>query len=275
MSVNVFHIIWKNFGTDTFKAFLRSYQANDSGHPHRLIVIFKGFRNEEEAREYRALLKDVQHEPLFVEDKGYDIGAYLQAVRAFQADYYCFFNSKSVILADDWLAKMYSRAKQTSIGLVGATGSWESLYTDLIHHRNSRSGASYLRFLVRASALNRLRHLYYYPAFPNHHIRTNAFMIRRETLNRVKIKRLKTRLDTSRFENGRIGLTRQILAMKLDAVVVGKDGTSFSPREWPDSATFWHGNQENLLVADNQTQKYAASDASEKTALIRRAWGPA
>ncbi len=273
-SISVIYIIWKPFGTGIFEKFLRSYESNGGGRAHRLICLFKGFVNEDEAREYKSLLSHVEHEALFLEDCGYDIGAYLRAADVFQSDYYCFLNSRSVLLGDNWLDKMHSHASQKCVGLVGATASWESLYTDHQQDRGFKSSdTSLLRSLIRSSFINQVRHLYYYPPFPNYHIRTNAFMIRREVLGRIKVGKIKTRLDTSRFENGRIGLTRQILGMNLAAVVVGKDGRGYSCEDWPESGTFWQGDQENLLVADNQTDKYATSNTYQRAALIKRAWG--
>jgi hypothetical protein len=273
-SINVIHIIWKPFGVDTFERFLRSYALHGSGRAHRLICVFKGFADREDAKEYKSLLGGIEHEALFVEDTGYDIGAYLRAAEAFPSDYYFFLNSKSVLLGDNWLEKMYSHASRDRIGLAGATASWESLYTDYLRNLGVKPpDVSFFRSLVRSSLINRARHLYYYPPFPNYHIRTNAFMIRREVLDRIRIAKIKTRVDTSRFENGRAGLTRQIFAMNLDALVVGRNGDGHSYKDWPASATFWQSKQENLLVADNQTEKYASSDASQRAMLAKAAWG--
>jgi hypothetical protein len=239
------------------------------------VLLFKGFSAPEEANEYKALLSKIEHEALFIEDYGYDIGAYLRAARVLQSDFYFFLNSRSLLLASDWLGKMYWHAKQHSVGVVGATASCESLYTDYLRARSIKvTDVSFARSLIRSSFINRARHFYYYPPFPNHHIRTNAFMIRKEVLQRIKLKRIKTRLDTSRFENGRISLTRQILAMNLKALVVGRNGNSYQHDEWSRSQTFWQGDQENLLVADNQTEKYARAEQAQRQALTMRAWGP-
>jgi hypothetical protein len=258
----------------TFESFLRSYERNRSGCEHRLVFLFKGFATPAEAGEYTTRLSRLEHEALFIEDYGYDIGAYLKAARILQSDYYFFLNSGSVLLESDWLAKMYWHAKRRNVGVVGATASCESLYTDYLRARTRKyPNTSWFRSRIRASVINRLRHLYYYPPFPNHHIRTNAFMISREVLQRIKLRRIKTRVDTSRFENGRGGLTKQILEMNLDALVVGRNGDAYSHNEWSKSLTFWQGEQENLLVADNQTDKYARADQAQRHALTMTAWG--
>jgi hypothetical protein len=216
----------------------------------------------------------VKHERLFLADIGFDIGAYLQAVKVFPNDYYFFLNSRTMLLSDDWLAKIYSHASRENVGLAGATASWESLYTDHVRvHKFAPSARTSFRSVLRSSAINTVRHYYYYPAFPNPHIRSNAFMIRGEVLARIKVGRIKTRLDTSRFENGRHSLTRQVLRMRLDALAVGMNGRAYAQQEWPESGIFWQGNQDNLLVADNQTDKYSHAGAEQRAALTKLAWG--
>ena len=39
------------------------------------------------------------------------------------------------------------------------------------------------------------------------------------------------------------------------------------------SNTFWQSNQENLLVADNQTETYRAADPAGRAELSHYAWG--
>lgn len=270
----VFHIVWRAFGAEPFRNFLRSYISHNSGRKHRLILIYKGFSNESELSEYRQLLHGVRHETINIADQGLDIGTYLEAASQIRGDFYCFFNSKSVLLTDSWLEKLYAHASRSDVGLVGATGSWQSLYTDFpSHHDRAPSNATGLRKLIRSSFINRLRHMHFYPPFPNAHIRTNAFLITRKVLENIHVRRIRTRVDTSRFESGKIGLTRQIFDMRLQAIVVGKNGDGYLPDDWADSKTFWQSAQENLLAADNQTDRYAAADSAEKLLLSNVAWG--
>jgi hypothetical protein len=63
--------------------------------------------------------------------------------------------------------------------------------------------------------------------------------------------------------------------MGLRALVVDRDGIAHEPRRWPDSATFWQGRQERLLVADNQTGAYARGGAERRAILAALAWGRA
>lgn len=273
-NIGVVHLIWGPCGIETFNLFLQSYIKNPGGLEHELILVFNGFSSEKETSEYKLLLGDLRYSSIFIEDKEFDIGAYFVAAKAFDYEYYCFLNSYSVILDRDWLSKMYRYVSQSNVGLVGATASWESLYSDFINiHRFSSLNVPIYRKIIRRSCLNRLRHLYFYPPFPNYHIRTNAFMIKNKILNKITHNVMRSKIETSRFENGRISLTSQILKMNLDALVVGRDGKAYKKEDWRKSNTFWSNNQENLLISDNQTNKYSKASNDEKINLSRLAWG--
>ncbi len=114
-----------------------------------------------------------------------------------------------------------------------------------------------------------------YDPFPNPHIRTNAFMMSREMMSSVKHGLFMTKSSVHRFESGKSGLTKQIVQRGLKALVVGKDGKEYDIDEWPVSRTFWQDDQSNLLVADNQTRRYARSDERGKRMLTSSAWGSA
>ena len=60
-------------------------------------------------------------------------------------------------------------------------------------------------------------------------------------------------MDAYRFECGKDGLTRQILRQGLDVLIVGRDGNAYRVEDWCRSNILFQGEQENLLVADNQT----------------------
>ena len=55
-------------------------------------------------------------------------------------------------------------------------------------------------------------------------------------------------------------MTRQVLAIGLKPVVVGRDGAVYEISEWRLSSTFWTNEQDNLVVADNRTSDYAQAE---------------
>lgn len=80
-------------------------------------------------------------------------------------------------------------------------------------------------------------------------------------------------MDALRFENGRRSLTRQVLKMGLEAVIVGRDGQRYEVSEWPSSGTFRQNEQHNLLVADNRTIEYTTALPELRRRLDIKAWG--
>jgi hypothetical protein len=109
--------------------------------------------------------------------------------------------------------------------------------------------------------------------FPNYHIRSNAFMLTRANILRIWPGFFPTKRVAYLFENGKRSMTRRILRMQLQALVVGKDGVTYQPQQWPLSHTFRHGLQENLLVADNQTRQFLQADIAQRKYLSSLAWG--
>jgi hypothetical protein len=98
-------------------------------------------------------------------------------------------------------------------------------------------------------------------------------MIRTDLMRKINYNKIFLKFDTYRFESGKNGLTKQILRMNLDALVVGKDGNSYKREDWHASDTFWQKRQSNLLIADKQTMLYADHNMSGKMNLSRHAWG--
>lgn len=270
----VAHLARASNGPEPFQNFLESYGRNDGGLKHELLVIFKGFNEGKEPVEYERFLVPYPHKSLFVPDHGFDVDAYFAASSGFDCGYFCFLNSFSILLDKDWLSKMYRAISEKDVGLVGATGSYESMYTDQTEaYRNVIKPLSFfspLRLRVRCRLAKWKRQ---FAMFPNYHVRTNGFMISAELMRKIKHKTFSTKFDAWRFESGKNGLTSQILNMNLRALIVGKDGRSYEKEDWFRSNTFWQGEQANLLVADNQTKTYMKSDLEEKRRLSRLAWG--
>jgi hypothetical protein len=270
----VAHLVRAKNGIEPFQRFLESYGKSDGGSKHDFLVIFKGFAEDREDPEYQTLLAPYPHKSVFVLDHGFDVDAYFAAAKSFDYRYFCFLNSFSRLLDRGWLSKMHRAISANNVGLVGATGSYESIYTDLARvYRNgiiSRPFFSPHRIRVRCRLIRWKKH---FQAFPNYHIRTNAFMISTELMNKLRHKALTTKLDAWRFESGKEGLTSQVYRRNLRALVVGKDGRPYEKEDWFKSGTFWQGDQNNLLVADNQTNTYMKSDFEQRRRLSRLAWG--
>lgn len=303
----VVYLARKAEGLEPIRRFSESYRRNPAGVPHGLFVIFKGHKTAKDVADARAALGDLPHRAIRLSDKGFDIGAYIAAAREIENDRICFLNTFSEILAPGWLASLDKYAQRTGVGIVGATGSYESLYNSLLLISNVirlteiRGGGRderlerYFRWLLAKRAnlapglptllrsavrrFNALRlristqHFYNsFPRFPNPHVRSNGFLLRRDLLlsfgNVGRRKR-----DAYEFESGREGMTARVRNSGLAALMVGADGHAYDVPQWPQSRIFRSGSQANLLIADNQTKAFMALSSEERDGYSCMTWG--
>ncbi len=273
-SVCVVHLVRARNGIEPLQRFLESYGRNPGGVEHDLLFILKGFRNKELPTPYRDLLAQYPHQSLSVADSGFDVIPYMITASTYEHRYFCFLNSFSILLDEDWLKKMYAHVTREGVGIVGATGSYQSMYTDMITiFEGVRATPFYRRILSSVTIPMRIKKLKkeFHP-FPNYHIRTNGFIIAGSVMRKIKVNLVRTKMDAYLFESGKNSLTRQIFQMNLRALVIGRNGRAYEKDEWCRSFTFWNGDQGNLLVADNQTNAYMASDLDTRWQYARYAW---
>jgi hypothetical protein len=298
----VVHLVRASNGIDTLARFLESYQANPGGIEHDLLIVFKGFEGSHDAARHEELLSPFRHATLFVSDEGFDITAYQAAVRHWSGRYryFCFLNSYSEILDPDWLKKLHDQVVLPGVGIAGATGSWNSHWSNAVVWLRSKGSEAVqlagrpFRALAEAPAPSRqaqdhrrmvleeferawnaFQFLARVGPFPNYHVRTNAFVISGELMASHAGWPVKTKMDAYLFESGRKGLTRRTLQEQKRVIVVGRDGRGYEKEEWGESRTFWQARQENLLVADNQTRDYENGTPERRRYLSSIAWGEA
>jgi len=243
------YLAWTPYGVECAERFLAAYRARPAGTPHRLLLALAG--PEEDRSPWRRLFTEVPHEPLEL-GLGMDLGHYRAAVDRVPAERYCFLNTVSEPLAEGWLAALERELLRPEVGMVGATGSYESPNA------------------VRPGPLRRLRPGF--EPFPNPHLRTNGFAMEREQILALRWGTDLTREQTVMLEGGRDSLTRQVRAGGLEALVVGRDGVGYPPGRWRESATFRSGEQANLLLADNRTRHYQEGGPLVRRGLTWLAW---
>ncbi len=280
------------------RRFLDTYRAHPAGLTHDLYAIYKGFPDRAALDAGRALFAGVAHKAIELDDSGFDIGSYVAAAHQVDNRRIIFLNTFSQILGDDWLKLFDNALNEPGVGIVGATGSWQS------------NAASYERTLIRivnnlrvrlgaktrigtGAGITRLEPLamrprpisryvfgpfeyvhkvYEYGRHPNPHIRTNAFMVDRAEFLSLRLPAFKSKSEAYRFESGRLSLTRQYLARGLRTVVVDRNGAVYDIPHWYQSGTFWAGGQENLLIADNRTCDYSEGTPEMRRYLEHIAW---
>jgi hypothetical protein len=233
--------------------------------------LWKGFAGAALPDEYAPLVRGRELRSRFIPDVGFDVDAYWRAGRESSYERICFLNAQSEPLVEGWLTRLFDALEQPGVGLAGATGSYESHYTELARTWRALLEGSALRRAKWAVKVAR-RRLDFAP-FPNRHLRTTAFAIRAQTLLRVRCNPMRSKYATFRFESGRAGLTAQIEKMGLEVRVVGRDGAAYPPARWAESQTFRSGDQRNLLVADRHTRMFANADEATKRHWQRAAWG--
>lgn len=305
----VVHLVWGPLGPSRLRAFIDSYRRHPAGLEHELVVLFNGVGREQRAV-MLAELAGVEHTLLTLEQPVQDLLAYSQAAARLEHGRICFMNSYSVLRAPDWLAKLSHALDQPAVGFAGATGSWASLrswtantlflpspYRGVVPERReafaqfhelaqelegraqpAAAGAPRSSPAARALGAARLlrstsEQLLRFEGFPAVHLRTNAFIVERSLLAALRIGRLSSKMDAYSLESGRNSLTAQVLKRGLRPLLVDRDGLLHEADQWAQSRTFWQGDQEQLLVADNQTRIYARGGLERRRLLASLAWG--
>ena len=257
---------------------MNSYISNNAGHSHNLVIIFNGieFENDTEPYVAYALEKGIRFDQLRYFE-GQDLEVYKKAASEVSSEYVMFLNSYSVLLAESWLLKYVNAYLQSSVGIVGSSASSQSYYST---YRNKFSWnwnkqipfkeyIANLKLKIKAMVLWR----FYFPPFPNPHIRTNAFFMNRKLFLSLKYNNPISKFHAYTIESGKNSITRQTLKKGLRILIVDKFGETYDIMKWDSSNIFWIADQENLLISDNQTRYYQNSDTTERKYLTHIAWG--
>lgn len=315
----------ENGSAKDFVKFAQSYRAYQAGCSHDLIVIHKGAATKPGTKlAVELMLAGIPYTSVDMDDSGYDIQAYLKLASMIKHDYVCFFNTYSEIRADDWLIKLVRPLlSSVTVGMAGATASFESLYDSIgmiskiiwlcssdripfdeeiaatfgsqlaVHAAGwmEAAGASDDRDLNRLLASQEIadafahhwravtRHgaglagLDHFNRFPNPHLRSNAFVMRREVLVGMGFDIGPTKFDCVRFESGVDGLPTRIAELGLTSVLVGADGRTFETEQWAEAKGFRLGDQSNVMVADNQVRSFETGTDADRSQLAAMSWG--
>ncbi|MDQ6803552.1 MAG: hypothetical protein M3065_01000, partial [Actinomycetota bacterium] len=235
----VLHLVRKANGQEPLIRFLDSYRTHHAGTEHELVLLLKGFDSDAASASVMALAADVTDRSIAVEDRGFDLGSYLIAVRQLRCARYCFLNSFSRILTVDWLARLAAPLVGPEVGVAGASGSWGGIgsyarfmiglggpYARVFSDRQgtNRVLASLeaardplapertrlQRYATSARAL--LDQSHGFSRFPAPHVRTTGVMVRRDVLERLRLAAPQRKVDVYRLESGRASITAQVRA---------------------------------------------------------------
>ena len=218
-------------------------------------------------------------------DDGFDWGAYFRAAERLSQEWLVFLNSHSEILHDNWLRIMMDASANEGFSAVGCTGSFGAVafvqrFVPAILMEERRNGGVlksifWIGLLLVAGPMRWVLRAPSFPQFPNTHLRSNAFLTRRdlfaEFARNHRIPRRKT--DAFRLEHGRVSYTRFLGARGLTSIIVGNDGKTYGPDAWMHSPTFRIPGQDNLLITDNQTRAYDTAPRATHHIMEYSAWG--
>lgn len=331
-TVGVVYLAWHALGCATFQRFADSYRRFLAGCEHELIVIYAGFEQQRDLEDAASVFQDIPHTRVEFADVKFDIGYYLETARRLTHEYLCFLNTYTEITSPNWLGYLHIHAARKHVGIVGAAGSYESLYDSFGLYQKliwvcSVSGnkvderaAYYFDFILRHNCptavvepairlpphgINRWRaqisnlireceqdsefHAHWekltspnmvfadfrrFPAFPNPHIRSSGFMVRRDRLlMHFEPSQIRTKLDACAFESGHESLTTLLRRAGLAAIVVANDGQGYDVPDWWRSGTFRLGNQPKLILTDNRSREFVAMPPGERSLHVRLTWG--
>jgi hypothetical protein len=228
-----------------FRRFVESYRRFPAAAEHDLFIIFKGFDDRHGVARAQEIFSRVRYKPITSDDANFDLGAYRVASENIHHDLICFLNSNSEILSAGWLAKLLVSFGRPSVGIVGATGSFETL----------------------SSSDDR------FPLFPNVHLRSNGFVIRREHALEMFPRHLASKKEAWLLESGPSSITRRFWEKGLSVVVVGRNGRGYLPQWWAASETFRIANQANLLIHDNVTRDFERMSRVKRLEVSNATWG--
>lgn len=248
MSVSVVYLAYYNesagYGLDSVKDFLYSHLQYSAGMEHSLKIIAKNWTDKDRYNDLKTLADGFNAEVIDLPDDGWDLGAYFRAAKLIKSEYLFFMGTSTKFEANNWLINFYNAFNNNEkVQLAGSMGSWEDPK---------------------------------YNVFPNFHIRTTNFMIRRdlflEYANSVKFP--VTKWDTYQLEHGEISLTKYVLKKGYTAVLVNSEGKTFEPEDWPFSDTYRLGDQTKLLISDKQAQNYHLISDEYRKVMELFVWGP-
>ena len=273
-------------GAAAAAAFFESYAAQPAGFPHELIVITKGWDGVIGREKLDQLANKHYGRVIDLPDDGFDLGAYMRVCDRIDHEWVCFLNTHSRIQSDGWLGKLRRAAELPGVGAAGATGSWSSQIPRLRNLPGDVLDYAKWKGPMRAVALVPFVTGYHFPRrllthfrdfrlFPNPYLRSNSILLRRELFRKFTAHGNvpRTKHEAGIWEAGRSSLTGFLIENSMRPVVVAGNGSVFDICDWQRSYTFWSGEQQNLMVADNRTATYTEATLHGRRMLQRYAWG--
>lgn len=224
--------------------FLASYRKHNAGLKHDFVILVKESEEKILLKKAYRLAKAHNARIIEVPADGFDLGTYIRACKVLTSEYVMFLVASTQIVADNWLAKFASAFENNpNLQLAGPMGSWG--------------------YAVKVKR------------YPNYHIRTTHFMLKREMYLEYAstVKFPVTKEDTWEMENGDNSLSKFILKKGFDIGVVDIDGNLIMPEDWAYSKTFKNPLGQKYLLSDKHLKEYENANVDLKRYLEKCSWG--
>jgi hypothetical protein len=135
--IAVVYLVWGPLGVEPVRRFFAAYRARPPGVDHELVLALNGLDLPEvdpgDRQELAAEIEACGQPTVALRRPVLDLAAYVQVAAELHHDRICFLNSHSEPLVDGWLAKLNAGLDEPGAGIAGATGSWFSNRSWVLH----------------------------------------------------------------------------------------------------------------------------------------------
>jgi len=248
--------------------FLKKYKKNEPGIKHKLLICLKLLKGKKLKKIISIINRHIKKKIIYVDTcnfNDYDFGSYSRIALNYKDHQILFLNSHSAPEKKNWLKKISCFADKKT--LIGATASFSSHASNSFYrHKND----NYFIFLKKIILSN-----FYFPKFPNPHIRTSNFMINGNEF--LKFMRNKTKImnkfDAHIIESGKNGLTNYFQKKGFKIFVVNSEAKKFKLSLAFNSQTFCADNQKKILISDKHSRLFDSYNLIGKKKMLKRVWG--
>jgi len=216
-------------------------------------------------------------------DEGFDLGAYYLFSKIIEDSLVLPMSSSSRFSQDVDFSKIISQFENPKIGLIGAMASRESPRSGLLDARKewveARVKISNFRpvqkiiILISIFSRKRARQIFLsFPEFPNTHIRTTGFVIRKHLLQEVIQRLPKDKFETLILESGKESIYQKLLKKGFQSKV-HINGRFIDPESRAAEDTFRSLDSDPPFVFDHWWDHFHETPLETKTCLIEATWG--
>lgn len=284
ISIGVLYLIRLGDPLNRLQRFLDSLPKNEP-RDVKIYVLIKTCGDVNFFNEVRRMVQKSKYSLSLTEinDEGFDLGAYFLFSKTIEEPLVLPMSSSSQFAQDIDFTKLILQFENPKIGLIGAMASRESARSCLINARKEwveeRFKITNFRpiqriiILISIFARKKARQIFRsFPEFPNTHIRTTGFVIRRHLLQEVIERVPKDKFETLILESGKKSIYQKLLKRGFQSKLY-INGRIIDPESRAAEDTFRSPNSEPPFVFDHWWDHFHKTPLEVKSSLIEVTWG--